>query len=310
MDDRQAQIKERAGLDESRLNQDFVEFLKKWGPHLMFGVAALALAYFGYQRWEQRVETQRDEAFQALEAALKSGSPQNLVGVASEHAGEGAVPLLARNAAADVHLSAYRTSIPADVTLDASGKMPEGKAFLTDEQRAAELKAAEELYQAVYNDASRKSDQVFIAVGALNGLASVAECRGEVDKAKGFYQQVQSLTKDRFPMLATAATKRIESLSSLASAPRLYTTTELPNASPAEPVVIPAGPMTGVSPTGQTAPVNVPGITGPDGKPIQLTPMNGPPPGFTGNAPGTPSTPTPTPAPAPAPTPPADAPKP
>lgn len=302
MDERQAQIKERAGLDESRLNQDLLDFLKKWGAYLMTGVAAVALAYVGWQYMERKSEENRDEAFVALEAAVESGNPNNLINIANQYSGVGAVATLARSAAADLRLAAYRTGIPVDVTLDSAGKLPDGKAFLTEEERAKELKAAEELYQTVLNDSTKSADRVFAAVGALNGLASVAEARGELDKAKGFYQQIQSMTKDRYPGLADAATKRVESLDSLATLPRLYNNSELPNPQPDNPIVVPAGPMTGETTSRQRIQVNpdgsisTPSLMGPDGKPIQLTPMPGPPPGFQGSGSPTPEAPATTPA--------------
>ena len=45
LDRRTRQITEGAGLEESRLNQDFVEFLKKWSTPLLLVIVAAVAAY-------------------------------------------------------------------------------------------------------------------------------------------------------------------------------------------------------------------------------------------------------------------------
>ena len=61
MDERQTQIREAAGLDESRLNTEFVEFLRKWGPIALGVLAVAALAFVGrnYLREQSGIRTDR-----------------------------------------------------------------------------------------------------------------------------------------------------------------------------------------------------------------------------------------------------------
>jgi hypothetical protein len=42
MDERQTQIRERAGLEEARYNQDFIEFLRRFGTPILMVAAVIA----------------------------------------------------------------------------------------------------------------------------------------------------------------------------------------------------------------------------------------------------------------------------
>src|SRR5262245_7049428 len=96
MDERQAQIREGAGLDEARLNVEFIEFLKKWSTPLLVIIALVALGYFGLQKLREARHAALTTAFTQLDAARTSGNPSGLLAVADEHNGQGAVPEIAR----------------------------------------------------------------------------------------------------------------------------------------------------------------------------------------------------------------------
>lgn len=72
MDDRQQQVQVGAGLQESRLNTDFIDFLKKYGTYGLYAMLAVVLSYVGWQRWTMHKNNTRDQAFADLGAAIAS----------------------------------------------------------------------------------------------------------------------------------------------------------------------------------------------------------------------------------------------
>src|SRR3954465_10647401 len=85
MEERQRQIREGAGLEESRLNTEFIEMMKKWGPHLMMGLAILAGLYVLYTKYEEYTARKADTAWADLDAAEVAASPDVLVQLAADH---------------------------------------------------------------------------------------------------------------------------------------------------------------------------------------------------------------------------------
>src|SRR6185436_16247890 len=167
--------------------------------------------------------TTNDVAFMDLSAASISASPSNLESVARDHASS-PVASLAQLTAADLHMNAARTGVPVGEKFDDKDptKLAGDKAFLTDEQKKQELAEAERLYQNVATQANDSTGQALLAVGALNGLASVAEDRGETDKAKGFYQQAIAKTNAlKLDKLEALIKKRLDTVDTLKTAPKL-----------------------------------------------------------------------------------------
>src|SRR4051812_13198792 len=113
MDERQTQIRERAGLEESRLNQEFIEWLRKWGTPIMLVVAVVAAAYALKDRWNKAADNKIDQGWQELEAVKQGGnvSPDALISLASDYEGVAAISPMARLEAADAYLDALRRGI-------------------------------------------------------------------------------------------------------------------------------------------------------------------------------------------------------
>ena len=111
MDERQTKIREAAGLDESRLNTEFVEFLRKWGPIALGVLAVAALAFVGRNYLREQSVIRTDSAFLELESAQREGNPDVLLRVADTYAGERGVPHLARLQAADVLFQSARAGV-------------------------------------------------------------------------------------------------------------------------------------------------------------------------------------------------------
>ena len=117
MDERQAQIKEGAGLEESRVNQEFLDFLNRWSFPVLLIIAIVSGGYFVYNQWQARKIAARDQAFAELGNMESSNAPSvfSLTTIADEYEGVGHVSELALLQAASIHLNAVRTGLdPAD----------------------------------------------------------------------------------------------------------------------------------------------------------------------------------------------------
>jgi hypothetical protein len=270
MEDRQRQIREGAGLEESRLNVEFIDWLKKYSTPVLMVIAVACLVYFGLTRYRQSVERGLDDAFQNLSAAREARSPANLLAVADKFPGKGSVTALARLDAADLYLEAYRTGVPAGVRVDRmTGNLPEGEKLLTDEQRTQALADAETQYKAVFEATKGVSGWSMHAVSSMFGLAAVAEARGEIDKARGFYEDIQKrAAAEKMTSVENIAKARVETLDQLATAPQLYASSSLaPTATTREvPFTTPMQNMQIRTSDGETVPV---GQSGP-AQPVQV----------------------------------------
>lgn len=229
MDERiQGNIKEGAGLDESRLNQDFIDWLRKWSTPILVVVAVLAGGYWAWGKYQLSRDATMARAFAEYDAAMISRNPASLLTVADEQAGRAAVPYLARLGAADLYLEAARTGIPAGMQLDPQGQLPDGAEFLTDAQKAEQLTKAAEQYSLVAQRTAQNPDLALHAIAALFGLGSVAESKGELDNAREHYTKLAEVAeKAGFTIQAAAARKRIETLNDYTQMPRLYAQSEV-----------------------------------------------------------------------------------
>ena len=266
MDDRQRQIREGAGLAESRLNEEFIEFLQKWSMPLLVTIAVVAVGYAVYGKMEKARNEKVDLAFQELDAAASTANPnpESLLRIGEEYSDVRAVPLVARLAAADSFLHTVRTGLKPGAQLkpDATPASPED--LLSEKDRDFDLTRARELYQQVYDEASRKEVNKVFAITALYGLAAVAECRKELDGAKVHYEKIIAMCDNTpFAMHSSIARSRMESLPQLEKDVKLYHISEL---APLAPLPVDNPPPTreeatqGGPPT-LTPPVAAPGST-------------------------------------------------
>jgi hypothetical protein len=290
-DRRDLQIRERAGLEESLINQDFKEVLQRWGGTVITIVAVAALGYLGFKKWNEYKQTQIKDAFAQLNTTLESASPSptSLIGVALDHADVPAVAAVARLHAADAYLNIVRRGIKEGAALNADGTLADPADVLSPEDREANLKLAAENYQLVLTYAGSDPAKSLDAIGALYGLAAVAESRGKLDEAKANYELIIALSKPWGEGgHAKLAQERIDSLLTLASIPALPEKAMVPtplNTTPAAPVA--ATPEAGLNLGGAaTQPAPVPEVI--PAAPIETVPTPAP-------APTTPTTPSSTP---------------
>lgn len=285
------QIRERAGLEEARLNQDFIEFVTKWSTPLLLLLALGVGGNYLYQHYTRRQSERLALAFEQLAAAaaVANPSPESLRAVAVEFEGVGSVGELARLKAADAYLRSVMRGVKPGAEVNQDGTSKSISDEMTPEDRESFLGLAAQEFQAVADSTRGVANKESLYIGALFGLASVAESRGDAEAAKKYYEQVRSASANvpGFAEFASVAGKRIENLPRVLAVNKLPAKATLPPATkedekPAMPLTVPDAPAG-------------PGLLGPVGPAV---PQAKPEPAPASTTPTPPSNPTPEPAPA------------
>jgi hypothetical protein len=231
VDERQTKIKEGAGLEESRINQDFLDFLQKWSTPVLILIVIVSGGWTAMRLLEQRRVETANNAFNEYEAVATARDPlpASLRSVADSYEGVRSVSALARLRLGDVHLSAARRGLEPAAPLDSQGN-PENEADVLDEAgREDHLSRAASAYEAVLAETRSKPAKAILAVNALFGLAAVAESRGDMDGARARYEEAATAAKAAgLTGLPEIAQARIDSLGELPERPELPTRAELP----------------------------------------------------------------------------------
>jgi hypothetical protein len=300
VDVRAGEIRTGAGLEESRYNLEFIEFLRKWGPWVLIVLAGALLAWRFYGDYRKGQQADLAKAWAELDAALapmrsaQDGSPDVLLRVASDHPTKGAVPLLARLGAADQWvLSASKGLLPGAQVDMATGAVKSADDILSTEKRDELLAKAKEQYQSVADASKGDPARTEFELRALFGLASVAETLGNWDQAKGHYEAAKALANARqFGIIEKLATERLADLEKLRSMPPLLPAEKVVSFNKPEPAPAPIAPLKldPVAPS-LTTPSTGPstGTPGTPSAPITITP----PPMTIPVTPATPATPAP-----------------
>lgn len=283
MEERQTKIEVGKGLEESRLNTEFIDMLRKYSTPALIVLAVVIGGYALWTRYAEHRKRSLDTALVELDEAEIGANPKALLAIAQDHAGRGAVPLRARLDAADLHLRAARTGVPSGAKLEVDGSLPKDTPALTPAQRESELNEAESLYKAVVSGADSTLGQRLLAWNGLMGLAAVEESRGQYDSAKANYTRVATEAKELgFDVTASVAQHRIDTLDALKNAPTLLQNAQLhASITPVEkPITLPMSDIQMKTSSGQiiTPGANtnmIPLTVGPDGKPIAPPPAPG-----------------------------------
>jgi len=223
-------------LKEDRINEDFLESLKRYGPWVLIAILGVISVRLWMQRSANAEIATRDQAWVDL---LTTTEPASLNDIAISWDGIDAVSQLARLKAGQTLLNriASTPDMPAD----------EHAAVLDDASRQFETVMS-------MDDGSRAN--TVVAVTALNGLAAIAESRGDAESARGLYTRSASRAQGWLEPLAAQARARAAS-ADVASLP-----TQRPKAAPTPtgpgqfqlpPGLIPLGPGE-VPPAGQSPP--------------------------------------------------------
>ncbi|MBX3380082.1 MAG: hypothetical protein KF805_08290 [Phycisphaeraceae bacterium] len=272
------QIREGAGLEEARLNQDFIDFVTKWSTPLLLLLALGVGGNYLYQQYTKRQSDRLALAFEQLAAAaaVANPSPESLRQVALDFEGVGSVAELARLKAADAYMRSVMRGVKPGAEVNADGTVKGVGDELTAADRESFLNLAAEQYQLVADATKGVANKESLYIGALFGLASVEESRGNAEGAKKFYEQIRSAATGvpGFAEFASIAADRIESLPRVLAVGKLPTKATLPpetkeDEKPAMPLNIPTDLPSGPSllgPVGPAAP-SQPAPAPSDGKP-------------------------------------------
>jgi len=216
MDERLKEV-QTTDLTDSRVNRDFVDWLKTKGMNYLL-LALLALcAFFAWEWYQQQSVLARDQAWADLGNAT---SPAAFRGVAETHADVDAVAELAALRAADTLMASVRTGLR-------PGLSPEDpNAAITPEDRKAMLLEADAFYVEALERSARRPGFAGKPVGlsALFGRAAVAEADGRLDDARDLLASVGELASPEYASLAEQAEARIQNLEVVASASSLPAT--------------------------------------------------------------------------------------
>lgn len=257
-DNRLDEIKEGAGLEDSRINQEFIDFIRKWSTPVLLVAALLALGYFLNIRRIEAKQAHIDEAFQQLNLSMETGSPSPdaLRRIAEDYKGVVGVHLMATMAAADEYLRAVQRGIkPGSPINPETGEFENVEDVLTEEDRTRFLSEAEALYKQVHAETVDVPKLGLHTLGALYGLAAVSESRGELEAARNVLEQAAALAEKHGFLEHTAiAQARIEALPTLGEPVRLVSKDELPEIPALAPIEFEMPVIEGVSEDGVVGP--------------------------------------------------------
>lgn len=231
MDERQTQIKEGAGLEESRINQEFVDFLNKWSTPVLVLIVIISGGWWAYQRYRVAQTEKVNAAFSELTALTSADNPnpESLAGLAETYAGVRSVPMLAKLRAADVYLASVQRGVALGAELGPDGTPTEEGGLLTDEDRQFNLERAERLYRQVLDETRGTAGKSLLALNAAGGLAVVMESRGDLDAARAMYNDAIAIADEHgFGAISAVMSQRLEELDSIPELMALPPRADLP----------------------------------------------------------------------------------
>ena len=232
--DRLAQV-EQSDLGESQLNEEFVDWLKKWGNQILLAILIVALLGVGWQ-WLVRTKMEtRDSAWATLDSAQL---PASLEEVAQSAKGVDSITPLALMRAADQYLRSVQTGTRFD-------REPTAEDYsLDDDTRTLFLQRANTLYAeaivAVGSDYEQTFAKKLLVISGLFGQAAVAESQGNLDEAKTLLSRISTIAEPEYPDLAAQATARSGDLAITTTKVSFPLAADLPQPPPAADIPDPA----------------------------------------------------------------------
>ncbi|MCH2135872.1 MAG: hypothetical protein MK101_04740 [Phycisphaerales bacterium] len=231
-------------LRESRVNEDFLDGLKQYGPWVITAI----LAVIAIRLWVTNADTaEASRRATAWVELMTTTEPASLAEIATIHGDIDAVAPLARLKAGRILLGRLSTE------------------ELDDTQRTQALDDAARQFELVLAGDDGARATTLVAVSALNGLAAVAESRGDAETARDFYNRSAQRAEGWLEPLATQALARAQTadVASLPTArPAAPTAPTLPGGFQLPPGLEPLGPgdtpPTGPLPPAQTNPLDLP----------------------------------------------------
>lgn len=220
MDDRLKQV-QTTDLTDSRVNHEFVDWLKTKGTNWLLVILLAACGYLAIDWYRNKQAAARDQAWSELAAAT---SPAAFQGVASAHANTDAVAEMAMMQAADILLNSIRTGLKPGLTATDEG------AALTADERTAQIAEADGLFAKAAALAAKRSGFAGkpVRLSALFGRAALAEAAGRLDDARTHLSAAAELAAPEYQALADQATARLADLDLVIAAATLPSEASLP----------------------------------------------------------------------------------
>ncbi|MCL4219748.1 MAG: tetratricopeptide repeat protein [Phycisphaerales bacterium] len=240
MDERIKGIKEGAGREESRINEDLLEFLQKWSTPALMVLAGIAVAYWGWNKYKQMQVAKVNQATSAYTSATVGGpaNPDTLGNIAREYANVRSFGLLAKLDLADVYLLAVQRGLAPGVEYTPGAELAPGD-VLDESGRAMYLERAGKLYREVFDATGSASGKEPLAIEALFGMAAVAETSGDFEGARTHLRKAKELCeKVNYEAAAIVAEKRMNAVGTGAAA-TLFAADALPPLPEPEPILPP-----------------------------------------------------------------------
>ncbi len=219
MDDRLKEV-HQTEITESRINEDFVDWLKTKGPqYLLFALVGVCI-YIGVVRWKQYRANYLNNAWTEFVECRLPGSFED---VAQRYADVPWLTQQALRAAADAWLLAVQSG-----KVLGSDAIGTAAPALTEQQRLDYLDKAAALYHALANGDDGSLAMTLYAVSAMQGLAVVAESKGQIDEASRWYDMAAGRAQDFYPDLARRVRDRASTVGDYTEPVTLPTQAELP----------------------------------------------------------------------------------
>lgn len=289
MDDRQRQIQVGAGLQESRLNTDLIQWLEKYGTWVLSAVLVVVVVYVGWTRYSAWKLDKLDVGFEQYQAArvgvgadgVLLGSPDNLLTVARENEGRGSISHLARLDAAEIYLGCVRRGLRPGSNINES--KPEDA--ISADETSQMIETARSLFEEVRSATAGRSQLAPLHLRSMWGLVAVAMSRNETDKAKTLLEEIEQVARRaKLDEQADKAKARIEAVSTISAPTALLSDADLApipgsSAEELEQSINAAGPEVeqlppGVAPPGWTAPIDPPTGAAPAPAPVEEKPAD------------------------------------
>lgn len=188
-------------LTESRVNEDFVEWLKKSGPTWLIAILIAVGGCLAIINWRKGQQASYDQAWRDYHQAYMPGAFED---VANQH---GDVDLLAPHSwlmAAQMKLTAVQRGVTVSALGAVDGNVTEASR-LDEETRAQYLDEAASLFESVIDRFGDDPAVALPAGSALCGRAAVAEALGDAETARSWYERAAERFGDAYPAKAEEA---------------------------------------------------------------------------------------------------------
>ncbi|MFN9077034.1 MAG: hypothetical protein ACK5WX_06365 [bacterium] len=214
-------------LTESRINDDFVFWLKRHGSNYLLVVLLVACGVLGWNYYKRQQVAKSAGAWSDLSTASTSNMPEPLEQIAKDHANVPQVAMMALIAAGDLRLNQIQRGelSPAVGTTPA---VPLDEAARKIAQEAADDNYAKAAKMAEEFAAGDRSKVAPILFSSLFGRAAVAESRGDFEASKKLLEDALALAGDKWTGIASIAKSRLTGLVALSKPLAIPTAAELP----------------------------------------------------------------------------------